>query len=129
MTGIVQEIVDAVKVHIVKDDTKESHPIKPRQPREVRATFHNYPISNATPPVMILGHAPNRIQALIQIVSAGPIDLAGSAADVIKSDSANAHLASGATGYVRLFTTGEVWANSTQAGVSTISVIAEYEEK
>ena len=129
MTDIIHEIEHAVKVHIVGDDTKPAGPVKPKQPREVRATFHNYTVSNATPPVMILGHAPNRIQAVIQIVSAGPVDFAGSAADVERSDSTNAHLASGATGYLRLFTTGEVWANSTQAGVSTVSVIAEYEEK
>jgi hypothetical protein len=130
MTEILHEIEHAVKVHIVGDDTKKEHyPTKPRQPKEIRATFHNYLVSNSVDPVMILGHAPNRIQAIIQIVSAGPVDLAASRADVERSDSTNAHLASGATGYIRLYTTGEVWANSTQAGVSTISVIAEYEEK
>lgn len=129
MTDIIHEIEHAVKVHIVGDDTKTEKPAKAKQPKEIRSTFANYQVSNATPPAMILGHAPNRIQAIIQIVSAGPVDLANNRADVLKSDSTNAHLASGATGYIRLFTTGEVWANSTQAGVSTISVIAEYEEK
>lgn len=130
MTELLHEIVDAVKVHIVKDDTKEHHgPSKPKQPREVRTTYQTFTLSNSTGPAMLLGHAPNRIQAILQFVAAGPVDLADNRADAVKGDNSSASWASAAAGPIKIFTTGELWAASNQAGATTVSVIAEYEEK
>lgn len=130
MTDLIHEIEHAVKVHIVGDDTKKEHaPAKPKQPKEVRTTYRTFTVNNTTGAVMLLGHAPNRIQAIIQFVAAGPVDLADNQADAIKGDNTSASWASAAAGPVKILTTGELWAASTQAGLTTISVIAEYQEQ
>lgn len=129
--GIGELIHDvAVKVHIVKDDTRETHKEKPKQPKEVRATFQSFTVSNTSidNAVCILRHAPNRRRAIIQFVTGGPVALASTKADAIAQGSSSALWATAAAGPIVLETTNEVWANSSQAGSTTVSVIAEYDE-
>ena len=129
MTDIIHEIVDAVKVHIVKDDTKHDHPQKPKQPKEIIATYRQFTVSNTTEPVMILGHAPNRTRAIVQITNGGPVAIGASRAAVVAQNSDVAEWVVAANGPVTMYTTKEVWAQNTVAGFSNIAVIAEYEER
>jgi|SRR5690348_4155838 len=127
MTNILEEIVDAVKVHIVRDDTK--HVVeKPKQPKEVRATFRSFTLSNTLEAQMILGHAPSRRRAVLQFTTAGPIVLGSTKAAVLAQNSDTAQINVAAAGPIVLETTNEVWATSTVAGNTNCAVIAEYDE-
>lgn len=127
MTEILHEIEAMVaKVHIVKDDTKEI--VKPRQPKEIRSTYRTFSLSNTSDPVMLLGHAPNRVQAILQFTAAGPIILGSDRATVLRQGSDSTQINVAAAGIIVLKGTNEVWATSTVAGVTNAAVIAEYEE-
>lgn len=129
MSNFLEEIVDAVKVHIVKDDTKEKGPPRPQQPKEVKTTYHTFTLSNTLEPQLLLGHAPNRISAILQFTTAGPVVLGASRAAVVAQNSDVAQINVAAAGPITIHGTNELWGWSTVAGNTNCAVIAEYEEK
>ena len=127
MTNFLEEIVDAVKVHIVRDDTKHKEE-KPKQPKEIRTTYRTFTLTNTGVPQMLLGHAPNRIQTILQFTTAGPVVIGPDQTSVAKADNTCAQINVAAAGPITLKTTNELWAQSTVAGLTNVAVIAEYEE-
>jgi hypothetical protein len=126
MIDIVEELKQIVDVRVVEDKTRPE--VKPKQPKEVRTTYRTFTLSNATEPQQLLGHAPNRIQAVLQFTSAGPVVLGSSRSDVVAQNSNTAQINVAAAGIIVLKTTGDLWAQSTVAGNTNVGVIAEYEE-
>lgn len=126
--GIVDELIDAVKVHIVRDDTKVPVEERPKAPKEVRTTFRTFTLSNTLEPQQILGHAPNRLYAILQFTTSGPIVLGNSLAQVKAQNSDVAQINVAAAGPITIHGTNEVWGWSTVAGLTNCAVIAEYSE-
>lgn len=125
--GMIDELVDAVKVHIVKDDTKEVEH-RAKAPKETRTTFRTFTLSNTLEPQMILGHAPTRTQAVLQFTTGGPIVLGNSRAAVVAQNSDVAQINVAAAGPITIHGTNEIWGWSTVAGLTNCAVIAEYSE-
>lgn len=112
--------IPPVNVRLIEDTTT-----KPKQVRNIRATFSQVTISvgNNTPQ-MLLGHAPNRIRATIEITG-GQCFLAEDAASAKKQDNATANLQAFA-GCFYLETTNEVWVSGNVA--CNIAIIQEFED-
>lgn len=112
--------IPPVHVHIVGSDIEA-----PKKVRHVRATFIQVTLGSGIGPQMLLGHAPNRVRAFIQVTS-GQCFLASDQNAAKKQDNSCANITQFAGGFY-LTTTDEVWASS---GVtSNIAVIAEYEDE
>jgi hypothetical protein len=112
--------VPPVNVRLIEDTTKA-----PKQVRNIRATFSQVTVGTGLGALMVLGHAPNRIRAILQITT-GQCWLGEDQNAVKKADNATANMQAFA-GVVYLETTNEVWAFSTVAACN-IAVIQEFED-
>ncbi len=111
--------VPPVRVHIIADDTAA-----PKRPKEVRTSYSQVTLGAGIGPQMILGHAPNRIRAFIQVTT-GQAFFAQDQNTAKKQDNSCANITQFAGGFYVL-STGEMWGSS---GVtSNIAVIQEFED-
>ena len=111
--------VPPVKVHIIADDTAS-----PKTVRSVKTSFSQVTLGAGIAPQMILGHAPNRIRAFIQVTT-GQCWLAQDQNTAKKQDNSCANIQAFAGGFYVL-STGEMWATSTTT--SNIAIIQEFED-
>lgn len=111
--------VPPVKVHIVSSDVKPQKAV-----RHIRTTYTQVTLGAGILPQMVLGHAPNRIRAFIQVTT-GQCFLASDANAAKKQDNSCANITQFAGGFYVL-TTDEMWASS---GVtSNLAVIQEFDD-
>lgn len=111
--------VPPVRVHIIADDTA-----KPDKVRTVRTSYSQVTLGAGIGPQMVLGHAPNRIRAFIQVTT-GQAFFAQDQNTAKKQDNSTANITQFAGGFYVL-STAEMWGSS---GVtSNIAVIQEFEE-
>ena len=111
--------VPPVNVRLIEDVTR------PKRVRHIRTTYSQVTVGTGIQPQMVLGHAPNRIRAFIQVTT-GQCFLASDANTAKKADNSCANITQFAGGFYVL-TTDEMWASSNVAA-SNIAVIQEFEE-
>jgi hypothetical protein len=119
-----ESMIEAVKVHISGSDV----PLTPKSPGERRSSFRTI-IVQAGSPVMILGHIPNRLSAVVTVIgNVATVPPAGTA--FLCSSQGDADLSQGAVimpaQVVPVDGTDEVWISATDTvTVGVISVFGE----
>lgn len=111
--------IPPVNVRLIEDITRT------KKVRHIRTTFSQVTVGTGLGAKMLLGHAPNRIRAFIQVTT-GQCFLASDQNTAAKQDNSCANITQFAGGFY-LLTTDEVWAGSNVA-TSNIAVIQEFEE-
>lgn len=112
--------IPPVNVRIIDNTFKP-----PSKVRNIKTSYSQVTlVAGTNPPQMVLGHAPNRIRAFIQITT-GQCFLAEDQNSVKKQDNACANLQAFAGGFYVL-TTNEMWVGGNV--VCNLAVIQEFQD-